>query len=164
MPIRKTLFSRLLLGGLAIGLAMPVAAAPLPLSGALLLGTGVSVQPDVVRADHRRGHDGRLYYKKNGRHYYNGHRGYRKYRRGYRRYNGWWFPPAAFGFGYGVVPAPRYVPRYAPRYVVPPRVGRGLRPAHYRWCENRYRSYRAYDNTFQPYHGPRRPCFSPYGP
>jgi hypothetical protein len=30
------------------------------------------------------------------------------------------------------------------------------------WCYNRYRSYRAYDNTFQPNHGPRRQCYSPY--
>jgi hypothetical protein len=34
--------------------------------------------------------------------------------------------------------------------------------AHVNWCYNRYRSYRAYDNTFQPYHGPRRQCISPY--
>lgn len=34
--------------------------------------------------------------------------------------------------------------------------------AHVNWCYNRYRSYRAYDNTFQPYYGPRRQCVSPY--
>ncbi|OYR10649.1 BA14K-like family protein [Brucella grignonensis] len=34
--------------------------------------------------------------------------------------------------------------------------------AHVRWCYNRYRSYRAYDNTFQPNYGPRRQCYSPY--
>ncbi len=34
--------------------------------------------------------------------------------------------------------------------------------AHVNWCYNRYRSYRAYDNTFQPYNGPRRQCNSPY--
>jgi hypothetical protein len=34
--------------------------------------------------------------------------------------------------------------------------------AHVNWCYNRYRSYRAYDNTFQPYRGPRRQCYSPY--
>lgn len=33
---------------------------------------------------------------------------------------------------------------------------------HTRWCYNRYRSYRAWDNTFQPYHGRRRACRSPY--
>jgi len=31
-----------------------------------------------------------------------------------------------------------------------------------RWCDNRYRSYRASDNSFQPYNGPRRQCRSPY--
>lgn len=34
--------------------------------------------------------------------------------------------------------------------------------AHVQWCYNRYRSYRAYDNTYQPYNGPRRQCISPY--
>ncbi len=60
-----------------------------------------------------------------------------------------------FGLGLGV-PAYRYVqPR---RYYQPQRLG----GAHVRWCYNRYRSYRAYDNTFQPYNGPRRQCWSPY--
>jgi len=34
--------------------------------------------------------------------------------------------------------------------------------SHIDWCYNRYRSYRDYDNTFQPYNGPRRECISPY--
>ena len=34
--------------------------------------------------------------------------------------------------------------------------------AHESWCYSRYRSYRAWDNTYQPYYGPRRECFSPY--
>ncbi len=34
--------------------------------------------------------------------------------------------------------------------------------AHVNWCSQRYRSYRAYDNTWQPYNGPRRQCVSPY--
>jgi hypothetical protein len=33
---------------------------------------------------------------------------------------------------------------------------------HVDWCYNRYRSYRARDNTFQPYNGQRRQCRSPY--
>ncbi|AYG61604.1 BA14K family protein [Rhizobium jaguaris] len=33
---------------------------------------------------------------------------------------------------------------------------------HTSWCYQRYRSYRAYDNTYQPYNGPRRQCYSPY--
>lgn len=38
----------------------------------------------------------------------------------------------------------------------------GLSSDHVRWCFNRYRSYRAADNSFQPYDGPRRQCISPY--
>ena len=33
--------------------------------------------------------------------------------------------------------------------------------AHTRWCYAHYRSYRASDNTYQPYNGPRRQCVSP---
>ncbi|WP_085033857.1 BA14K family protein [Ensifer aridi] len=57
--------------------------------------------------------------------------------------------------------APRY---YAPRYYAPSYYRQTYYGgnAHARWCYARYRSYRAYDNTFQPYYGPRRPCVSPY--
>ncbi|ARO22756.1 BA14K family protein [Rhizobium sp. S9] len=88
--------------------------------------------------------------------WYGGYRGYTYYRPGYRRYNGYWYPLAAFGGGAvigGAIVAP---PR---RYVVP---ARRMGSAHVAWCENRYRSYRAYDNTFQPYNGPRQQCYSPY--
>jgi hypothetical protein len=34
--------------------------------------------------------------------------------------------------------------------------------AHVNWCYRKYRSYRDYDNTFQPYNGRRRQCYSPY--
>ncbi|MFD1793065.1 BA14K family protein [Ochrobactrum teleogrylli] len=64
---------------------------------------------------------------------------------------------------------PRYRPyyRHDRRYWGP---GPAYRPAptyrsrnpHTRWCYSRYRSYRAYDNTFQPNYGPRRQCYSPY--
>jgi hypothetical protein len=37
------------------------------------------------------------------------------------------------------------------------------RGAHEEWCYGTYRSYRAWDNTFKPYHGPREQCYSPYG-
>ena len=33
---------------------------------------------------------------------------------------------------------------------------------HVDWCYDRYRSYRESDNTYQPYNGPRRQCYSPY--
>ena len=82
--------------------------------------------------------------------FYRGYRGYRYQRPGYRYHNGYWFPFAAFATGAiigGAIAADR---------------GVSYSSAHVRWCNNRYRSYRAYDNTFQPYHGPRRQCYSPY--
>lgn len=33
---------------------------------------------------------------------------------------------------------------------------------HVSWCSDRYRSYRSWDNTYQPYSGPREICYSPY--
>ncbi|MBE7184969.1 MAG: BA14K family protein [Methylobacterium mesophilicum] len=77
----------------------------------------------------------------------------------------------ALGLGIGLPLAalaarPAYDPYYAPRPVyreyVPRRVYRGGGSAHVNWCYSRYRSYRAYDNTFQPYNGPRQLCYSPY--
>lgn len=47
-----------------------------------------------------------------------------------------------------------------PRYYNGPRAVSG--DAHTRWCYARYRSYRAWDNSYQPYGGPRRQCSSPY--
>lgn len=41
--------------------------------------------------------------------------------------------------------------------------GHDARATHLAWCHDRYRSYRAHDNTFQPYKGARRACVSPYG-
>ena len=49
--------------------------------------------------------------------------------------------------------------RYRPRRVYRRRYG----DPHINWCYSRYRSYRAYDNTYQPYRGGRRYCRSPYG-
>ncbi|MBZ9819308.1 BA14K family protein [Mesorhizobium sp. CA4] len=58
---------------------------------------------------------------------------------------------------------PYYYDPY-PRYVQPRRIYRTQRlsRAHVQWCYDRYRSYRAWDNTFQPNYGPRRQCISPY--
>ncbi|MBL4917642.1 BA14K family protein [Szabonella alba] len=42
--------------------------------------------------------------------------------------------------------------------------GRYLSQNHVNWCHDRWRSYRASDNSYQPYNGPRRVCSSPYGP
>lgn len=97
----------------------------------------------------------RHFYRRGNDYYYNGHRGYRHHRQGWREHNGWWFPPAAFiagaivGGAIASQPAPVY---RQPRY----------NSAHVEWCYDRYRSYRAADNTFQPNYGPRQLCISPY--
>ena len=81
--------------------------------------------------------------------WYRGHRGYRERRPGYRYYNGFWFPLAAFGAGAiigGAVAADRG----------------GYTSRHYAWCESRYRTYRASDNTYIASAGVRRICRSPY--
>ncbi|KSV85059.1 hypothetical protein N183_01110 [Sinorhizobium sp. Sb3] len=95
------------------------------------------------------------YERRGNYYYYNGYRGYNYRRPGYRYYNGWWYPMAAFGTGVIIGGAIAQPPRYerpAPVY--------GSR--HVQWCANRYRSYRAYDNSYQPYGGPRQQCYSPY--
>jgi hypothetical protein len=101
----------------------------------------------------------RRYYRGRGPGWYGGYRGYPSYRRGYRHYNGYWYPLAAFGAGAIIGGAIASQPRY---YAPPPAYAPRLTAAHVRWCENRYRSYRVYDNTFQPYGGPRQQCYSPY--
>jgi Ni/Co efflux regulator RcnB len=90
----------------------------------------------------------RDFYRNGDRYYYKGYRGYRQHRRGYREYNGWWFPAAAFVAGALVTGA------------INSERARGN--SHEEWCYSRYRSYRAWDNTYQPYNGPRRECYSPY--
>ena len=103
---------------------------------------------------YRRGYYGGGYYRGG---YYNGYRGYGGYRYGYRRYNdGYWYPLAAFGAGALIGGAIASQPRY---YAAP---SNGINPQHYEWCASRYRSYRAFDNTFQPNRGPRQQCLSPY--
>lgn len=128
------------LAALAPAAALPV----MPLKPVLAQPASV----DVVDVHYKRSG----YYRHNKRHYYNGHRGYRHHRHGYRHYNGYWFPPAAFSFGI-------IIGRSAGGHGVRPGY---THPRHVRYCYNRYRSYRQYDNTFQPYHGPRRQCRSSY--
>lgn len=124
-------------------------------------------QSDVVQVDHKPKHWKRHYggyrpgyggyrpgYSGHRYGYYNGYRGYRYERYGYRRHSdGWWYPLAAFGAGVvigGAIAAPPR--RYEP----------GLSQSHVDWCYARYRSYRAWDNSYQPYGGPRQQCYSPY--
>ncbi|MGB3812241.1 MAG: BA14K family protein [Shinella sp.] len=140
--------------------AVPAAAMPLPVVKVQPVEAGTGAQ----LVDHRWGYR---------RHWRGGHRwgryeGRRWYPRG--RYDDWrggrygyyhgyrhrhrsdaWVPLAILGMGAIVGSA---IANERRGYV-----GGG---SHVNWCANRYRSYRAYDNTFQPYNGPRRPCYSPY--
>lgn len=79
--------------------------------------------------------------------------GYAVRRPGYVYYRGHWFSAASMRAG---VIVDRPIP---PRRLVQPV---GLSPRHYSWCGDRYRSYNWRSNTFQPYHGPRQPCYSPF--
>lgn len=95
-----------------------------------------------------------IQYRDHGRRY--GQRNWRqRHWRGPRHHNPrrHFGPRPGFSFHYG--PPPRH---YGP----PPRQAYRLPVAHVRWCDNRYRSYRASDNSFQPYNGPRQQCRSPY--
>lgn len=153
----------------ALGAAVPANAAPIVAPRAVADSNIINAQSRMVIEEWQQPNSSRVYrrdrrdvarsgfYRQGSGYYYNGHRGYRTPRRGYREYNGFWFPAGAFIAGAiigGALnnPAPVY---RAPAY-------RNVGNAHVEWCYNRYRSYRAYDNTFQPYNGPRRQCYSPY--
>ena len=135
---------------LAVGIALPSAfAAPAP-SAAGPITLDVSANVDVTdvhyRGGHRHGHR---------RGYRNPYHGGRHYGRGHYRPRSGFSVQLEFG-----TPRYREVPRYrhVPRHV--PQASYGGR--HHAWCEGKYRSYSRYDGTYQPYHGPRRRCNSPY--
>lgn len=89
--------------------------------------------------------------RRSGRAYYNGQRGYTQRRAGYREYNGYWFPAGAFIAG-AIIGGALNNSQPAVR----------VSSQHVRWCQNRWRSYRVSDNSYQPYNGPRQRCVSPY--
>jgi len=155
------------LSGLCAVLTISVAlASTAPVDAAPIFAPQVqAAQPDViqVRDSWRRHHGGR--WQNHG--WYNGHRGHRRHRPGLRYYNGFWFPGGAFIAGAIIGSAlADSDPYYAERYYRRDYGERYYRDysggSHVDWCYARYRSYRAWDNTFQPYHGPRQQCYSPY--
>jgi hypothetical protein len=152
IPLKAALFAVL---GLAT--AAPAAAVPANfMSAPVQVAAPSEVQNVQYRSSNRRSFDERRLERRGSNYYYNGHRGYRYARPGWRSHNGWWFPPAAFALG--AIVGSQYA-RPAPRYYAPQR---GLTRAHVNWCENRYRTYRAWDNSYVPRAGYRAQCRSPY--
>ncbi len=126
----------------------------LPLAGPNPSASGRAIVEQVQYRDHHRWD--RRYDRWDRRGWHNGHRGYAHSRPGYRRHSdGYWYPLAALGaaaiIGGVIVSQPSR-----------PRVEAGINPRHVEWCSARYRSYRSYDNTFQPNYGPRQQCYSPW--
>jgi|APTNR8051073442_1049403.scaffolds.fasta_scaffold41886_2 hypothetical protein len=119
-----------------------------------------AANPNLTQVEYR----GDKFRWRGGNPYWRGHRGYKHRRSGFSNHNGWWFPAGAFIAGAiisGALSQPRYYEE--PRVIYQPRrVIRRASGAHVNWCYNRYRSYREWDNSFQPYHGPRQQCYSPY--
>lgn len=149
----------------AVASAAPVVAAPFVPKAPEAANVVLQVQYDgqwkrrPMHGDRYRGGANPRFERRGDAYYFNGHRGYRDYRPGYRRYNDFWFPAGAFVAGALIGSAIANQPTYAPPAYAAPAYGNN---AHVQWCYDRYRSYRASDNTFQPYNGPRQQCRSPY--
>lgn len=136
-------------------LVSALAAACLVVAGFMVAGTAANAGGIEVRI-YERHTSYRLYERVTvfSRHHgYRAH-GYRLHRPGYVYHRGLWFSPRSMRAG---VIVDRPIPR---RHVV--HYGGALTQHHYSWCADRYRSYHWRSNTFQPYHGPRRTCVSPY--
>jgi hypothetical protein len=139
MNIAKSLGAVTLAASIALTGVLPVAAAPL--GQVANPGFTAPITLAASRDDMRRWDRG-----DRGGHY-KGYNGSRNYRQGYRRNNdGWWYPLAAFGIGAAIGST----------------LSRPSGNSHVSWCASQYQSYRAWDNTYQPYNGPRRLCNSPY--
>ena len=146
-----------ILSASALAIAVAVTGVVPSTAGPQFVPSAATASSDVVqiqdsykwrKKNYRKGGD----FRRDGNYaWYNGKRGYRYKRSGYRYYNGYWFPAGAFIVGAVVGSA----------IANNNRVYAGG-SAHVEWCYNRYRSYRASDNTFQPYNGPRQQCYSPY--
>lgn len=100
-----------------------------------------------------------------GRREINGFKGYHNYRRGYVKYrDDWWYPEAAF------VALPHSETKHAPLKVASEarvfltssleKKEPWMLKQHIESCQARYRSYNKNDNSYQPFHGPRKQCLS----
>jgi hypothetical protein len=157
--------NKLMSGMLAATLSVSFAAAAAVPAGAeqIFVPQAPFASSDVQAVDYKprlnnrnfRGHrnfaGNRGFYRSGNGAYWNGHRGYRDYHRGYRRNGDYWFPLAAFATGALISGA-----------IINNNQNAYRGNSHVQWCYDRYRSYRASDNTFQPNYGPRQECRSPY--
>lgn len=163
------LLSNVLAGALALGMfagaAAPAGAGPAGYVGA----PAATVSNDIIRVgqwesgDYWKGgsYRGNDYKAEKFRWKYGNKRrfhdrDYGDYRRHHRRHwdDDYWGVYPGFYLGLGV-PSYRY-------YNEPRRVYRRSTSAHVEWCYDRWKSYRQWDNTYQPKHGKRRQCISPY--
>lgn len=104
--------------------------------------------------DDRRGYQNRRHYEKQRRHY-QPHRGQRSNSRSPD------LGSAVVGAIIGGIIVNEVNRNRQPQARV--RSSNSLSQNHVNWCYDRWRSYRASDNSYQPYNGPRRLCTSPYG-
>ena len=110
----------------------------------------------------RNHHGGGHHHDHDGGGHWNGHHGGSHHGHHHGNHDGDFdavFGGLAAGAIIGGLIAQPYGGYYAPRYYGPQYPGAS---SHVGWCYSRYRSYRAYDNTYQPYYGQRRECISPY--
>lgn len=164
--MKSKLLSNMLSGvvalGMLAGVSAPAGAGPAGYVGAPAVATPSS---DVIRAEWLSGdfNKGGVYrgndYKRQKYLWKYGNQSKLKYRHKNRHYHrrhwndDYWGIYPGFYLGLGV-------PSY--RYYDPPRRVYRLSSAHVAWCERRWKSYHAWDNTYQPKHGKRRQCVSPY--
>lgn len=136
-------------------LVSALAAACLAVTGFIMTGTkanagGIEVRIYERQTSYRHYERVTVYSSHHGQRVY----GHRVHRPGYVYHNGQWLSPRSMRAGVIVdYPIPR---RHVANYQG------DLNPKHYSWCAERYRSYHWHSNTFQPYHGPRQQCYSPY--
>ncbi|WP_332065210.1 BA14K family protein [Bartonella sp. CB189] len=101
-----------------------------------------------------------------GRRELNGFKGYRNYRVGYHRYSdNWWYPKIAFTKLPNLDENHRSLKEESASkkvFLAPPLEEKEpwMFKQHIDSCMLRYRSYNKNDNSYQPFHGPRKQCFS----
>ncbi|WP_407965485.1 BA14K family protein [Bartonella sp. C271] len=102
-----------------------------------------------------------------GRKELNGFKGYRHYRHGYRKYSdGWWYPEKAF------VAYTSSDVKDMPLEIISTQKDKFITSLekkelwnvkqHIDYCKAHYRSYTQNDNSYQPFHGPRKQCLSSF--